>query len=309
VKTSRPLEFIRHELATARALHEKYAAKTFSNPFAIRMREDNEREINELETELRAASAGDLEVSLDGDPVDDHRVTLPYFNKVTESLQAAVRAVYRSLKPDGSLRRGEAVLAIAGTAPGSFKVSLVTPPQQLDLLEQPLIDQTLASIVGLLQAVGQDNEREQLAGWASRAAEPSLRAMIRLASALAGSRGVTSVRWRDTAGREQTATVPAASARALAAALAGQTGREVIEVVGHLRLAQDEPPRAGIRTIDDDYSATIPSDDLLEKVKELLFEEVRATLVVDMRTSPTTGRPATFTELVDLDAAEPVTTG
>lgn len=309
MKTLRPIEFIRHELDTARALRDKYSGKTFTDPFAIRMREGNEREINELETELRAASAGDLEVSLDGDPVEDHRVTLPYFNKVTESLQAAVRAVYRSLKPDGSLGRGEAVLAIAGTGPGSFKVSLVTPPQQLDLLEQPLIDQALASIVGLLQAAGQANERELLAGWASRAAEPSLRAMIRLASALAGSRGITSVRWRDTGGREQTATVPASSARALAEALAGQTGREVIEVVGHLRLAQDEPPRAGIRTIDDDYSATIPSDDLLEKVKELLFEEVRATLVVDMRTSPTTGRPATFTELVDLDAAEPVANG
>ena len=44
----------------------------------------------------------------------------------------------------------------------------------------------------------------------------------------------------------------------------------------------------------------MPTPELLDRVKELLFDEVEATLAVDMRTSPTTGRPDTEIELLDI---------
>lgn len=47
----------------------------------------------------------------------------------------------------------------------------------------------------------------------------------------------------------------------------------------------------------------MPSDDLLDQVKGLLFGEVIATLGVDMRTSITTGSPNTQTELMEIEGA------
>jgi nucleotide-binding universal stress UspA family protein len=98
--------------------------------------------------------------------------------------------------------------------------------------------------------------------------------------------------------------VTADAARSLAIALAGQSGREIVTVVGHLTMAQDRPPRVRVRTQDDDYVAGANTEEMLDRVKELLFDEVRATLVIDMRTSPSTGSPDVNIELMELEPAE-----
>ena len=61
-------------------------------------------------------------------------------------------------------------------------------------------------------------------------------------------------------------------------------------------------PRARIVTSTDEYLAAV-APELLDRVKELLFLEVTATLSVEMRTSLATGIPSTVTELLDLDLA------
>jgi hypothetical protein len=303
VSKVRPIAMIQHDLDTALAYQASYAKRPPAHELVQQMRDANEREIMELRAELAEALSGDLEISLDGHPVQDHRVSIAYFNRVTESLQAAYRSVFRTLSPDGRVRRGEASLSIAGTSPGSFKVALKAPMAQLDLLDDPLIDRAMVVIVELLQAAADGREAPIATEWAARASEAEVRSMIRVASAMASSQGTTKVRWRGVGGAERIVEVPAAAARNLAVALAGKVGREVIVVTGHLQMAQDEPPRVRIRAGDDDHYAAVNSPDMLDRVKSLLFDEVRATLVIDMRTSPTSGTPGTTTELMDLEPA------
>lgn len=294
---------IQHDLDTALAYQASYANRPPAHQLVHEMRDANEREITQLRDELAEALSGDLEISLDGHPVENHRVSLAYFNRVTESLQAAYRSVFRTLSPGGTVHRGEATLSIAGTSPGSFKVALKAPMAQLNLLDDPTIDRAMAVIVDLLQSASEGNEAPTAGEWAARASDAEVRSMIRVASAMASSRGTTKVRWRGVDRRERIVEVPAAAARNLAVALAGRVGRELLTVTGHLQMAQDEPPRVRIRAGDDDHLATVKSPDMLDLVKSLLFDEVRATLVIDMRTSPTSGTPGTTTELMDLEPA------
>jgi len=182
-------------------------------------------------------------------------------------------------------------------------VSLKAPASQLDLLDDPIIDRTMAVIVSLLQDAAAGAAPERINDWAGRATEPEVRAMIRVASALASSQGTTSIRWRGVVGSEKVIYLQAAAARALAVSLAGKTGREVITVTGHLQMAQDQPARVRVQAADDEYLASVASPDMLDRVKALLFDEVRATLVIDMKTSPTSGSPDTTTELMDLEPA------
>lgn len=293
---------IRHDLATALEYQRRYVSRESDDPLVQRMRSSNEAEIAELNAELLNALTGDLEISLDGLPVEDHRVTVPYLNRVLESLQSSYRAIYRSLSRDTHMSRGEATLSVAGTAPGSFRVALSFPPTQLQLLEEPIGDRALDIIVSLLAAAEQGNSSEAGREWAERSDETAVRAMIRLSASLASSRGTTRVRSTGTSGAQRFVTVTAPVARDLAVALAGQTGREVITVIGHLEMAQDRPPCVRVRTDDDEHLATV-SEELLDRVKSLLFEMVSATLIVDMRTSATTGSPATNVELLDLEPA------
>jgi len=51
----RPLNLIRHELDTALAYRARYAGRPPADQFASQLRDDNEREIAELEAELRDA--------------------------------------------------------------------------------------------------------------------------------------------------------------------------------------------------------------------------------------------------------------
>jgi hypothetical protein len=266
------------------------------------MRSANETELARLEIELREALSGVLEVSLDGLPVEDHRVTVPYLNRVLESLQSTYRAVFRSLSQDKHLRRGEATLSVVGTSPGSFRVSLAIPPKQLDLLGDPTADRALSAIVTLLAAAEQGTAAEAGRVWAETSDETAVRSMIRLSASLAGSRGVTTIRLTEASGSQRVVAVTYAAARDLAMSLAGQAGREVLSVTGHLEMAQDRPPRVRVRTDDDEYLAAV-SDELLDRVKSLLFDTVRATLVIDVRTSATTGSPDVDVELLDLEPA------
>ena len=299
----RPLEWIRQELDEAIELERWYSAHAPTGggtPYSQFNEQENNRDIAKLEAELRSALAGELDLFLDGDPVNDHRVALPYFNRVTERLNTLVRAECRHLRPDEPLGRDEGVLAISGVGPGSFRVSFSTSPQQLSMTERPLVDRAIEAIMTVLRQPAPD----AVSRWAERADERALKAMIGLVSAMASSQGSTSLRWRGSGGPEILATLSSAAARDLAIRLAGETGREILTVVGHLRLASDEPPRASIRTAGGDvYSATISQDLPLDRVKELLFGEVRATIVIDTATSPSTGQVSRSSEIVDLDAA------
>jgi hypothetical protein len=225
-----------------------------------------------------------------------------YLNRVLESLQSTYRAVLRSLGQDSHVRRADATLSVAGTAPGSFRIALAIPPTQLELVEEPASDRALDAIVSLLAAADEGEAAQAGRSWAERSDETAVRAMIRLSASLASSRGTTRVRLRRTSGSEQIVRVTSDEARDLAMALAGQTGREVITVIGHLEMAQDRPPRVRIRTEDDEHLASV-TNEMLDQVKTLLFDLVSATLVVDMRTSAITGRPDTDVELLDLEPA------
>jgi hypothetical protein len=302
VTTPRPIALVRHELASALAYQQRYESRHSDDQWAVRMREDNEREVERLRAELTLALSADLELSIEGVPVEDHRISVPYFNRVLESLQATYRAVLKSMSPD-HLRRAEVTLSVAGTAPGSFKVLLKAPPAQLELIDEPLVDRGMGQIVDLLQAAQAGTIDQVGPAWASRADEPEVRAMIRLAATLAASRGTTHLRWLAVGGTERMVSLSAAAARSLTLALAGEVGREILTVTGHLEMAQDRPPRVRVRTDDDEYIASVKDSEMLERVKSLLFEEVEATLVVDIRTSPTTGIPDTNVELLDLERA------
>lgn len=293
---------IRHDLVTAVAYQEKYSSRPSDDPLVRQMRSTNDAEIERLQAELRDAMSGVLEVALDGAPVEDHRVTVPYLNRVLESIQSSYRSVLRSLSQDQHLHRGEATLSVAGTGPGSFRVALSIPPTQLELLDDPVADRALSMIVTLLAAAEAGTAAEVGRTWAETQDETSVRSMIRLSASLASSRGTTRLRLTRASGAEQFVTVTSDAARDLAMSLAGQAGREVITVTGHLEMAQDRPPKVRVRTPDDDYLAVVP-DELLDQVKSLLFDTVQATLVIDMKTSATTGSPDVDIELMDLEPA------
>lgn len=303
MKRVRPVEHIQNDLRTALAFQERYSTRQAHDPLAQQIREQNEQEIATLQTELAQALSGDLEVTLDGTPVEDHRVTVSYLNRVLETLQASYRAVFKELVPEKKLKRGEAMLSVAGTGPGSFKVALAAPATQLEFLDQPLGERALAVIFELMEAAANKNAQSVAPEWASRSDESAVRAMIRLSASLAGSKGATHLRWRSITGTERIVSLRADDARSLAVALAGEAGREILTITGHLTMGQDQPPRVKIKTIDDDYSAEVRNSEMLERVKELLFEEVRATLVIDVHTSPSTGSPDTDIELLDLEPA------
>jgi hypothetical protein len=295
----RPAASIQHELDTARAYRSQCEQRPSTDPLVLSMRSANEAEITQLERELAHATSGELEVTLAGRAFDDHRIGVPLVSRVLETLQATFRAAYRSASPHQRVGRGEATLSLVATATGSFRLILNTPPAQLDLQSAPVADQAMGSIVGLLDAAGRGNAGEAGPVWAQHAEEPLVRSMIRLAATLAGTHGTTNLRWKTSSQNEQLVSVPSDQARSLAVALAGQAGREIVTVTGHLEMGQDQPPRVRVRTADDEYLARVPTQ-LLERVKELLFEEIQATLIVDMKTSPTTGSPDTEIELLDL---------
>jgi hypothetical protein len=266
------------------------------------MRAANEEEIENLQNELALALSGDLELTLDGVPVANHNVTVPYFSRVLESLQASYRAMLRWVSTE-PLRRPDTTLSLSATGPGSFVAQFKLPPTQLEFDNDPIADRAMAQIVDLLASAEAQTTTDVVPEWASRTDEPAVRSMVRFAVALASSGGTTVVRWRRVSGEEQLVRLSASAARSLVLALTGDVGREVVEVVGHLEMASDTPPRIRIRTEDDEYLATVTDREQLERVKGLLFEEVSATLVVDTRTSPTTGRPDVHTELLQIDPA------
>lgn len=297
----RPVAMIRRDLDTALAYRERYRERSSDEPHVLSMRRSNDEEITSLEAELADATSSDVEFTFLGSAYDSHTAAVPYVARVLDSFQATFRAAYRSTVQGGRLKRGEATLALAATTPGSFKLQIKTPSAQLDLLSSPGVDQAMQAISGLLEAAADGTAAAAAAEWASRSEEPAVRAMIRLAVALASAEGATVLRWNGITTTERLVQLHPENARDLAIALAGQTGREVITVVGHLEMGQDQPPRVRIRTADDDYLARVTTDDMLDKVKTLIFGEVSATLVIDMRTSPTTGNPESVIELLDIE--------
>ena len=303
MKPVRPVEHIRRDLATAGAYRERYLARPSDDPLVLMMREANEQEIRVLESELKQATAGELELTLLGPAYETHRVGIPLLTRILGNLQSTFRAVYRSRTPSGSLHREEATLSLVATAPGSFKVAVATPPAQLDLLEPtPLVDQAIGEIVRLFVAAEEGRAGDVAPAWAATQDEPVVKAMIKLSATLAVAQGSTSIRWHGVSTPEQMVRLRREEAKDLVLALAGQPGREVVQVTGHLEMGQDQPRRIRLRTAEDEYSAKVPPE-LLDRVKELLFGEVQATLIIDMKTSPMTGSPDTDIELLDLSEA------
>ncbi len=303
MKPVRPIEHIRRDLAIAGAYRERYQQRPSDDPLVLMMRETNEKEIHALELELKDATAGEIELTLLGPAYAEHRMGIPLLTRILGNLQSTFRAVYRSRRLGGSVHSEEATLSLVATAPGSFKVAVATPSAQLDLLEpSPLIDQAIGEIVRLLVAAEEDQAADVAPTWAATRDEPVVRAMIKFAAALAVAQGSTTIRWHGVSTPEQLVTLRKEDARDLALALSGQPGREIITVTGHLEMGQDQPRRMRPRTTDEEYSAQVPAE-LLDRVKELLFGEVQATLIIDMKTSPTTGSPDTEMELLNLSEA------
>jgi hypothetical protein len=290
---------IRRDLESAIAYRERYQSRETTDPHVVSMRQANEDEIGALELELAEATSGDVEITLSGAAYESHSVAVPYLTRILESFQSTFRAAYRETVHDGRLKRGEATLSLSATAAGSFKLLIKTPSAQLDLLASPSVDQAMERIVGLLEAAEHGTSETEAPDWAAHSEDGTVRAMIRLAVSLASADGSTIFRWHGITTDERMVQVRPAAARALAVALAGQAGREIITVTGHLEMGQDQPPRVRVRTTNDDYLARV-TPDMLERVKDMLFGEVSATMVVDMRTSPTTGNPEAVIELLDI---------
>lgn len=303
MKPVRPIDHIRRDLASAGAYRELYRERPSDDPLVLMMRESNERDIRALESELKDALAGELELTLLGPAYAEHRVGVPLLTRILSNLQSTFRAVYRSHTPSDTVHRGEATLSLVATAPGSFKVAVATPSVQLDLLEpSPLVDQVIGEIVRLFAAAEEGQAGVEAPAWAAIRDEPVVRAMIKLSATLAVAQGSTTIRWNGISTPEQIVTLRTEDARDLALALSGRPGREILTVTGHLEMGQDQPPRIRLRTEGEEYSAKVPAE-LLDRVKELLFGEVQATLIIDMKTSPTTGSPDTDIELLDLSEA------
>ncbi len=208
--------------------------------------------------------------------------------------------MYRAVSEDirtAPLSRGQSNLMVASTSPGSFRVRFRTSEEPLSLLDPPRSEQTIAVLFELLGGTAESRRR-----WAERTGEKSLRSVIRFASTLASSQGLTQLRWtRPTTESDRVARVTAEGARSIAADLAGTPGTEVITVEGHLSRAQDDPPRVRVTPVQgDSFTADVRHEDLLELVQTMLFTDVQATIALQMTTSPTTGAPSTRSELLDL---------
>lgn len=298
----RPSELIDHELRAAENLAQHFSEHPSDDPLVAIMREQNTERLERLQGEQALAHAGALEVSLDGEVIKGHDVPLPFLARVVGGLQSAFRAHVKVFAPEGSPITKIGTLNLSATGPGSFRMALKGPVEPLELLDAPTSDRALGALMDLLSyASGQVGLHP--GEWAQSAPEPAVRATIRLVATLAGSRGTTQVRWRPVDGNERIVVLTAEQARALATALAGPSGLEVVVVTGHLSMAQDAPPRIRVQTSDDSWVATIEDAELLEPVKDLLFTEVVATLGVEMKTSQTTGAPSTSNELLDLRPA------
>ncbi len=300
-KTLRPTKMIEAELADARAMAENTQSESRDDPFVAVMLDANDRDIARLTAELADARSSDLELSIEGSPVVDHRISVSYLNRVTGGLQSAYKALVRALVPKGQSLGAQGGLALAGTGPGSFRMRFSTNEEPLSLLERPLSERALGELFGLL-ASSNSPDMTMAEQWASRSPEASVRAMIRLASSLAASRGVSQLRWTTIEGHDRVVHIAPAQARRLAAALVGHTGQETIVVRGRLAMAQVEPPRIKVTTPTDEHVAAVRDEDLLESVKELLFDNVVAEILVEMSTSDTTGAPASRSTLLDIRA-------
>ena len=224
----RPTALIRHELETALAYQSRYQQRATENPLVELMRAANEQEIAALGGELAVALSGELELTLGGSQYESHRVSLRYIARLLDTLQSSFRAVYRAITPEESLRRSEAVLSLVATQPGSFRVLVAMPATQLEFLEPPIADKALSVIVDLLTTAARGTTAQDIPPWIAGTEEQAVRSMIRFSVALAGSKGSVSVRWREPGLDERLITVTSEEARALAIALSGESGRELL---------------------------------------------------------------------------------
>ena len=313
---ARAIRDIEFDLATALAYQTTYLDRPSDDRYVRKMRENNDLEISALRRELDEARFTHLVVSLEGTEIEDHSISVPYFQRVLASLQSAVRAVQKAALPQGeSLARRDSTLRLAGTGPGSFQAFITLPPTQLVLGDDlPGADRALSEILDLFEvmAVGTTDEasvQERIHDWSARAEDGEIRALIRLSSSLAvsGRNGVTGIRLRPADGQEQSVRVTSTQARALTVLLAGESGHEMLDIRGQLHRLQDDPPRVRIANDTDRWDASIDpmEEDLIERVAGLAFQDVVATILVDMRTSATSGAPTTQTRLIEIDAAAP----
>jgi hypothetical protein len=299
MKRMRSIQQIRLGLETARALQDSHRKRPTDDPVTRLLRADNEREILALEQELVDALVGQLEVVLDGTVVESHSLKVSFASRVLDGMQGAYRAMYAEAAHKETVSRNESSLALVATSPGSVALHLSTAPSQLDLLEDPIADRAIENLLNLLTA---EDPADAGRTFAERTESAQLQAVIRLCGTFAALGGTIQIRWRGVRG-ERFADIDSRSVRQLATALAGQPGREVITVVGHLERASDRPTtRVKVVTEDESYSAEVP-DELKDRVKAMLFEDVTATLSVDMSTRISTGEPKTRIELLDLQSA------
>ena len=300
----RTTSLIRHELETALRYRDEASrdAKYANDPLVRLMFEQNDAEIERLEAELRNAVAADLEVSIEGSPVFQHVVTVPYFHRILDNLQSAYRALLRSHLPDGRrLSAKESILMLAGTGLGSFRAFLKVPGQG-ELIGDSRPDEAMTELIRIASSSKGADDTDYLREWAQRADDKALRAMIRLMVTLASSGGSTAIRYATMSGAEHHVTVSATDARSIVAALVGGAGVEILQVSGYLEMAQDRPLKARITSNEDVWSATVP-DELRETVRDLLFEDVDVVLQVHMRTSAQTGNPTQAVTVLSITAA------
>jgi hypothetical protein len=304
-KPLRPIAMIAEELAAAERMSESTRDVPRDDPLVQSMLSANDDEIVRLRSELMDARSSDIEVSITGRPVVAHRVSASYLARMVNDLQGAYRAVAENISTTAKPSRSVTALTVAGTAPGSFRVRFRTADEALSLLERPLSERTLETVFSVIGEAVRADLSHRVRAWASSASEPSVRAIIRLAATLASSQGTAQFRWTPPGGNDRVVAVSAHQARSLAAALAGAVGREILTVQGHLGMAQDDPPRVRISTsTDDEHVASVRDDELLLVVRDLLFRDVVAEIVVDMATSPTTGAPSIRSELLSLKAVD-----
>lgn len=301
MKAAKPISHIRHELETARAADAAMRDVSSSDRWVDEMRESNRREIESLRARLADAQSN-LEVTVEGRHVLEHAIAVPFLTRVLDGFQSAYRSLMKTVSSE-SPGRAASTLSMIPASPGSFRIHLRTPPEQLEAFDDPPSEEAIRLIVGLFEAAEAGGLSAMATDWTARAEESAVRAMIRLSSTLAGSEATTTLRWSAISGNEVSVSVSADSARSIAESLAGETGREILTVTGHLQMAQDEPPRIRIQTQTDEFVAAVAGEELLDQVRAHLFRDVEATLVIDMSTSPRTGAPRTVTEVLSLREA------
>ncbi len=300
-KRIRPVKQIQRELEAAEAFAAETRGVVRSSPVVSLMLDDNDHDLEALRRELAEARSSDVELSITGTPVTQHQISVSYLNRVTSSLQAAYKSISRALASSGQPVGQQGTLRLAATAEGSSKMLFrTTEDDDLSLFEDPLSDRALSELFRLLEA-GRSSDNRIVEEWAARADDSAVRAMIRLGAALAASHGTSQLRWTSLDGADRTLALNADNARELASTLAGQTGQEIVEVRGRLRMAQEDPPRVRLGTeTDDEYVASVGDDDLLDEVRGLLFTDVIAEIAIEMSTSPTTGEPRTKSHLLHI---------